>query len=188
MKKIILFVGLSLFFYSCQEKNHGQNEQETNLTELKADGASIVEISQKALMGKVFGAIKEGGSEYAVEFCNHEAMPIADSLSKSNNVHISRITERTRNPKNNLKTDLDKVMYRTFAENGELKDSLAKDGDHFVYYSRINLAMPDCLQCHGIPEKEINLPTYEKLQTLYPDDKATRYGLNDFRGLWRIEM
>ena len=48
--------------------------------------------------------------------------------------------------------------------------------------------MPACLKCHGTPEKDIDAATLEKLNLLYPEDLATAYQLNDFRGLWKVEF
>jgi len=53
------------------------------------------------------------------------------------------------------------------------------------YYKPILTALSACLQCHG-PEEEINPETLQKIKTLYPNDKATGYSINELRGLWKI--
>jgi len=48
--------------------------------------------------------------------------------------------------------------------------------------------MPACLKCHGNIETDINVSTRNKLTELYPNDLATGYKLNEFRGLWKVEF
>jgi len=38
-----------------------------------------------------------------------------------------------------------------------------------------------CLNCHGTPDK-VSADVQAKLKELYPDDKATGYGLKQLRG------
>jgi hypothetical protein len=45
-----------------------------------------------------------------------------------------------------------------------------------------------CLQCHGKPGTDISEATTAKLRQLYPNDKATGYGINELRGIWVVEM
>ena len=157
------------------------------MVQLKADYDTIATSSQKALMMNVAGAIKKGGTEYAVEFCNEKAMPITDSLSKQHHVSISRITNQTRNSSNYLKTDTDKAVFKSFEDNSSLVDSLVKEGEKYAYYKRINTALPTCVKCHGNPESDIEPATYTKIKTLYPNDKAIGYSMDELRGLWKIE-
>ena len=71
---------------------------------------------------------------------------------------------------------------------GNRQDTLVEMNQKLVYYKTIKTAMPACLKCHGNAETEINQATSEKLQKLYPNDLATGYQLNDFRGLWKIQF
>ena len=131
--------------------------------------------------------MQKGGAVYAVEFCNLQASTIVDSLNVENNCVISRISERNRNPENNLKTSADKNLWAIFAA-GEVKDTIIREHKKLVYYKPIKIALPACLKCHGQPGSDIDLTTSEKLRNLYPADLATGYRLNDFRGLWKIEF
>jgi hypothetical protein len=45
-----------------------------------------------------------------------------------------------------------------------------------------------CLQCHGKPGTDLSETTIAKLSQLYPNDKATGYGINELRGIWIVEM
>ena len=45
-----------------------------------------------------------------------------------------------------------------------------------------------CLQCHGKPDKDILPNTLTKIGSLYPEDKAIGYGVDELRGIWVVEM
>lgn len=195
MKKIFFITGLMVLF-SCgnndkQNSNMIESEKISTATEdlsvYKAELDSVATISQNTLLKNVGAAIENGGTENAVGFCNVMAMPFTDSLSSNNGVRISRITDRNRNPENDLKTESDKDIFRIFQENKSLIDSIITENSHLVYYKRINTAKPACIKCHGNPEADIDAATLAKINLLYPEDKATGYELNEFRGLWRIE-
>jgi hypothetical protein len=72
------------------------------------------------------------------------------------------------------------------SESGNLHDTLIQMDAMLVYYRPIKTAMPACLNCHGNPGEDIQQAVMEKINTYYPDDKATGYALNDFRGMWKI--
>lgn len=197
MKKAIYIIFSYSFLFSCSQANQekeisdvdqtSEKIETVDLAQLKADSDTIATTSQKALMQNVAAAIKKGGTEYAVEFCNEKAMPITDSLSAKYNVSISRVTNKTRNSANGLKTQMDTSTFQSFAENLELMDSLIQEGEKYVYYKRITTAMPACIKCHGNPETDIDKATYTKIKTLYANDMAVGYGKDELRGLWRIE-
>lgn len=196
LKKLAYLLGLSVLVFACEQKNetieHGTEvevvENTFDWAKIKADADSISVYAQSTLMKNVAMAIEKGGTEFAVEFCNTKAIPLTDSVAGSHHAMIQRITDRNRNPENNLKTDLDKSIFAAFSESQSLKDSLVDDSGHYVYYKRINLAMPTCVKCHGNPESDIEINTYTKIKTLYPSDLATGYAQGDFRGLWKISI
>lgn len=150
-------------------------------------GNQIATNSQAVLLSNVAAAIQQGGPSYAIEFCNLKASGITDSLSQVQKCTISRISAKNRNPENGLKTETDNLVWRTF-ETGNLTDTLLQNGNKLVYYKVIKTAVPACLKCHGLPVTDIDSLTIARLKKLYPDDKATGYALNDFRGLWKIEF
>jgi len=45
-----------------------------------------------------------------------------------------------------------------------------------------------CMQCHGSENEQIDNNTLAKINELYPDDKATGYGVGELRGIWVVEM
>ena len=63
-------------------------------------GAGIAQKTQQSLGSALKNAIGEKGIAGAVAFCNIEALPITDSVSKSLNASIKRVSDRPRNPLN----------------------------------------------------------------------------------------
>jgi hypothetical protein len=150
-------------------------------------GNEITNLAQSVLLANVSQAMQAGGPVYAVEFCNLKASSIIDSLNRVNNCEISRVSDKNRHPENNLKTAADKNLWALF-EAGSVTDTLIQENKKLVYYKPIKTAMPACLKCHGVPGSDIDEATTEKLLNLYPNDLATGYQINDFRGLWKIEF
>lgn len=180
----ILTLLLLLTVVSCQQNT--PRDKDISILKDKAD--SITTLSQNVLLQNVAGAIQKGGTEYAVDFCQVEAIPITDSLSKEVQMYIQRITDKNRNLKNNLNIEADRLIFDEFKVKSELADTLLIEKEKYVYYKRINIAMSTCLKCHGNPQVDIEEKTLQKINTLYPNDKAVGYKLNDFRGLWKIEI
>jgi cytochrome c553 len=181
IKMSVLFV-VFFGFSACNPKIDSET-----YAHFHSKGNDVATLAQATLLANVGGAIQKGGPEYAVEFCNLNASGIIDSLNRVNNCAISRVSEKNRNPQNNLKTKNEEILWNTF-QNHALKDTVLKAGDNFVYYKRINTALPACLLCHGNTETDINQATRKKLNELYPEDLATGYKLNEFRGLWKVEF
>lgn len=181
MKIVVLALGLVLIV-SCGKSTPSPQEQ--GLLKAKADSITIS--AQQTLMQQVSSAIAIGGTDYAVDFCQVKAMSITDSLSKAHLATITRISDKNRNPQNALKTANDKAVFTAFIENKTQIDTLLMENNRAIFYKRITLAMPSCIQCHGNPQMDIEPSTLQKIKSLYPTDKATGYQLQDFRGLWKV--
>ncbi len=194
MKNLILLVSLLVFpavLISCNNKSEEKEIAPETYSLYIKKGAEISAEAQAALLSNVSRAMQKGGPEYAVEFCNLQASSIVDSLNQLYNTEIGRVSARNRNPRNNLKNDTEKELWNKMAQKikaGNGHDTLLVMNDDLVYYKPIKTAMPACLNCHGAPGEDINPAAFEKIQTLYPEDKATGYDLNEFRGLWKIRF
>lgn len=188
IQPLIIVLLASLFVLSCAHKNNPQAIDENTYASFMTNGQKIANQSQATLLSNVSKAIQQGGTAYAVEFCNTRASSITDSLSREYNCEISRVSDKFRNPDNQLTSDTEKQLWNWFSksqENGAMHDTLVRDGNQLVYYKPIVTAMPTCLKCHG-PMEEIDPTTYQKLELLYPNDHARGYELNQLRGLWKI--
>jgi hypothetical protein len=153
------------------------------------EGKKIAMFSAKALTGKVIHALEAGGVEHAVEYCNLQASPLIDSLSKSYQARIFRVSDKYRNPANkpdSLDMSILSIYRNQVKEGQELQPHLEVSGDQVIYYAPILILNPVCLQCHGEPGSTMEQSSRDFIKSKYPDDKATGYKLGDLRGVWKI--
>lgn len=187
MKKsyILYLFFLLVLLVSCNQKV-SKIDPDT-YSEYQKRGDEVTNLTQATLLANVGDAIQKGGTEYAVEFCNLQASTIVDSLNSLNNCTISRLSEKNRNSENKLENSSDFTiaeMMRTSA----VKDTLIFAGNTLIYYKPIRTGLSACLKCHGDPQTDIDEHTLTKIKNLYPNDLATGYQLNDFRGIWKVEF
>ncbi len=184
----LAIIGVLLFF-GCSGPAPKNTLSTEDQAEYLAKGKKITAFSFKALSSEVIKAIEEGGIRHAAEYCHLQASPLTDSLSKTYQADISRVSDKYRNPENKP-DELDlKVIedYRRQLDEGrELQAHLEVTGEQVIYYSPIIILNPVCLQCHGEPGKTMELENDEFIRTKYPEDKATGYKLGELRGVWRI--
>jgi len=188
MKKISLLslFGITLFLLaSCGGNSEEANSIDTTIYRKK--GLKISKATQATLLSNVAEAIQQKGVPQAIDYCNIQAFQITDSLSRLNNCTIQRVSDRNRNPNNGLKTEMDTSIWNHYKtlEFDQYEDSvIVKDG-MIAYYKPNPIMMPNCLRCHVI-NNQIALETKTRIASLYPQDKAVGYSMNDLRGLWKI--
>jgi outer membrane murein-binding lipoprotein Lpp len=157
--------------------------------EYLAKGKKITAFSFKALSSEVIKAIEEGGVKHATEYCQLQASPLIDSLSKTYQADISRVSDKYRNQENKpdeLDLKVIEDYRRQLSEGHELQAHLEGKGTQVIYYSPIIILNPLCLQCHGEPGKTMETENAKFIKTKYPEDKATGYTLGELRGVWRV--
>jgi hypothetical protein len=152
-------------------------------------GDNIAKYAQATFQSSLKKAIKSEGMEYAIGFCNTEAIRITDSVSAVKNVKIRRLAKKYRNPMNKTNKGESKI-YKSYILEWLKRETLhpkiiPNEEGHPVYYSPIGI-QPVCLNCHGIPGKDIPSPLAEKIATLYPEDKAVDFQKGELRGMWAI--
>jgi len=191
MRKIVALFVVLASLTSCNSKQKEASQKEESLKqEYLLKGQEIVNLSQAELLKNVSAAMKSGGPGFAVDFCNIHAIPIKDSLSHLNNCEIRRISSKYRNPRDKpqTKTENDQlIQYQKAHEQGDsLKATVYIFDDRIEYYQAIILNKGACLLCHGDPDTQIAAETFEIIKAHYPEDLATDFALNDFRGSWKI--
>ncbi|MDF1572786.1 MAG: DUF3365 domain-containing protein [Bacteroidales bacterium] len=171
------------------EQLAAQQEQAIKEKYLKK-GSEIATLTQAALLNAVQGAMARGGPAYAVDYCNIEALELKDSLSNLNNCTIQRLSTKYRNPADQpvTKTEAEQLTsYEMLHSEGEsLAPTVHIVGNEVEYYQPIMIGSGTCLLCHGDPSEQIATETMNVIRKLYPNDRATGYALNDFRGVWKI--
>ncbi|WP_375584352.1 DUF3365 domain-containing protein [Cyclobacterium xiamenense] len=205
----LLSIGaIALAFLSCSEGKKIDRdvvEQVNQANEVKKVSESDIiayamqwgdEISQEAqaeLIGALQKAIGEKGVPGAIDFCQVEALPITKKVSDKYEVEIRRVSAKNRNPANEP-NELEKTLLDAYQYNVEndvdSRSNIQKveDGQVLLYTKAITIPGGLCLNCHGEPGKEIDQATLEKINTLYPEDKATDFKVGDLRGMWSISI
>lgn len=154
-------------------------------------GQRIASATFQALSARLGAAMQEGGPAHAVQYCSLSALPLVDSVSAAEGVHIKRTSDRLRAahdaPDADEKRAL-KVMLDQWAHGGT--ESVLTDvrllGDTVAYYQPIYIASPTCLKCHGTAGQELDSTAYAAITEHYPGDAATGYQLGELRGMWSV--
>ena len=209
MNKLTIYLIVALFFASCRGNSDKAGDRDViipdegttieGLAEQQKQavmekylklGREIATVTQAELLKAVQGAISSGGPAYAVDYCNIEALDIKDSLSTLNNCTIQRLSMKYRNPADKPVTDIEMEQLNTYemlhGEGETLTPSVYIVGDEVEYYQPIVIGSGACLLCHGDPGTQIARETMSVIKKLYPNDLATGYAMNDFRGVWKI--
>ena len=144
-----------------------------------------------ALKSELVSAMQSGGAIEAIEVCNTRAVAISENVSAKNNMNLSRVSLKNRNPGNAPNEWQAEVLHSFEARNktGESPGDLTWHevantdiGQEFRFMKAIPTGSL-CLQCHG----ENIAPTVAiKLAELYPKDKATGYREGDIRGAFVV--
>lgn len=155
-------------------------------------GDKIALNAKKELGRNLQKALQEGGIENAISFCNINAMPIVDSLSKLHQASIRRVSMKTRNPSDNP-TDVEKTLLEAYEF--QWKDSIALKTNvqavsekEYLFTKPILIDNALCLTCHGTSENGLSQETRDFILSKYPEDQATGYTIGDLRGMWSITL
>lgn len=187
MKWLILPVTLALI--ACEKK-------EPTASRIPSDEAIVVarEAAQDAfqqLSAELKKAIENGGPVAAIPVCSTKAQSLVSDVSANRKVTMVRLSDRPRNPQQAATgSDLTAIeAFRDLIKRGEPPASMVEDSTDGNWVVRLPIIanQPLCLQCHGSTE-EILPETRAAILTIYPNDLATGYQLNDLRGIWRITV
>jgi len=186
MKYIIMIPGL-LFMMSCSKPLKERVTEKIDSIYF-TNGNKIAKISFETISGELKKALANGGIEHALRYCNENAYPITDSLAAAHQVSIKRVSNKNRSPRNKA-DDMEDYLIKGFgidlSEGKDLSPKAILKDDSVIFYKPI-LTQGLCLNCHGTPGKEITFSNDSLIQSLYPNDKAIGYQVNQLRGLWRI--
>ncbi len=175
---------------SCGSDSSLTDEQAEKHT---AEGNEIAQASFKELSNQLQSAIKVGGVQSAIGFCNAAALPITDSLSAKYNAVIKRTSLKLRNP-NNAPDSLEAKMLNMYLIMSRMRNPvmvpkiLVKNEHEIQFYAPIMIKSKTCLKCHGVIDDTMQEEDYHIISKLYPNDAATGYKSGDFRGMWSITL
>jgi len=182
MKPLISFFLLFAIISACNPKQKLTDE------EVLEKGTAISGKLLTALLNELNTEIKENGIVSAINYCSFQAIPITKQISEDENVQLSRVSHRNRNPINAANEEELKLIeeYIRLKQSGEvLKPVVVHGKGTKTFYSPILLATPLCLSCHGKPE-EMNQEVRQAIAERYPDDKAINFELNEVRGMFKV--
>ena len=186
MLKYFLILGLLLSIMACNTSISMKEKQEY----LKK-GKQITQATFKELSGNLMQQMKLGGPSQAVPFCNVQALPITNQISKKFDVTIKRTSNKLRNPKNSpnkREAEIIKQYQILLEKDKELLPIVEVGSDNMKhYYAPIKLNTK-CLACHGELREKLSVKTDSLIKSLYPNDMAINYKKGDFRGIWSIEF
>ena len=152
-------------------------------------GNKLVRHTQSALKRELSLAIKSGGLEHAIGFCNLRAIEISDSMSMEAKTSIKRVALKNRNP-NNTMTEQEKEFFnkasKEFSETGVSRPAVYVNAQNQAVYYETIITKSICLNCHGSVDSDIKPNVAEQINDFYPGDKAVGFEANDLRGLWVV--
>ncbi|MAT52979.1 MAG: hypothetical protein CMN32_00760 [Saprospirales bacterium] len=189
----VVFGGIMMLtltiFTSC---TNGENVplSEEHKEEYLSKGKEITAATFAALSSSLTQAMKESGPTGAIGYCQLQALPLTDSLSRAFNATIKRTSDKLRNPANRpAEWELEVIRdYQKLMENGqEPKPRVFTVEDKVVFTAPIRV-LPQCLVCHGQPEQDIAPETLQTLAERYPEDAAKGYKAGELRGIWSVSF
>lgn len=167
MKSLIVFLSLLSFQVYSQD--------------FSTDAKNLAQRLKGSLQSNLKQAIQDKGVVGAVEFCHLEVGPIAKKAADQDLKKFSfgRTSHRVRNPKN-APQNWQLEYIEQFQKSGSKEPISGKLADGTSFYLEPLYIQAQCLMCHG---EKLASPVQEKIQELYPKDKATGFKLNEFRGI-----
>ena len=154
---------------------------------LNEKGFNITKQARQELLRTLIKTVREKGVTGAIEYCNLAALPMLDSMSKAEDVEISRVSHRPRNPANDANDDESGMItyyMNQQKEQGSMAPVMHEMEDYIYHVSPILLKEMVCLKCHGEKGKDIAAEDYIAISLSYPNDQATGYKRNEIMGLW----
>ncbi len=201
MKKLLLTLIVLSGLLACQNKTKKEVKEETKQKETssrkidfkvyKTKGKEIAMETFKIFKANIEKTGKEKGLPEVVSFCHDNAEKLTDSLSKIYGVEMKRVSHRLRNQDNKPNVDEKAIIENYLAaqeDHKELTPIVMKDEEGFVHFYAPIKIKEKCLQCHGIPSKDIKAVVLKKIKKHYPEDKATGFRLGELRGIWDIRF
>ncbi|WP_299363580.1 DUF3365 domain-containing protein [Winogradskyella sp.] len=169
-------------------KNNGKIAAGVSDMTVKDVGLSYALGTKKVLGKNLMGTIQAKGTLEALTFCNEKAYPLTDSMATQFNATIKRVSDKPRNPNNKANIEeLEKIEYfKELIANDKKTEPVVekKNGYNQFYYPITTNTM--CLQCHGEPNEQITSEVLATINSLYPNDLAKGYKINQVRGIWSI--
>jgi hypothetical protein len=153
-------------------------------------GKEITDTVGAMLKGNLVAAMQDGGPVNAMQFCNMEAMTLTDVYSVKYNTVVKRVSDKNRNPENAAREKELAVLddFKKMLDAGEpLSPKVVIDSEGKKNYYAPIFTGGVCLTCHGNP-KNMQPELVSAIDSLYPNDKAKGYAVDELRGIWSVKF
>lgn len=171
-------------------KNQGKGKGKHWRRNKKDLGFTIANKTQQKLASNLIQTLNKEGVTAALEFCNVKALPITKEMASDLNANIKRVTDKPRNQKNKANEKEVGLIahFQNMINNDVAYEPIVENLNNgkTQFYSPI-VTNQLCLQCHGTTN-EIHKKALKTITTLYPNDQALGYSINEVRGLWSIQF
>ncbi len=187
MKTLSAFLFSFIVLMGCTNNKQQNNPKEEYIEK----GQQITAAVFSTLSAELQNAMKNGGVENALQYCNLNALNIVDSLSKLHHAKIRRTSEKYRNPHDRPNENESAVInnYQKEIKGGkEVPPKVIQENDGRYYFYAPIFVNDLCLKCHGAVGKELTQENADLIKRYYPNDLATGYSAGEFRGIWSIKF
>jgi hypothetical protein len=163
----------------------------TDTEQLTAESRDAVKALATELKATLQSAMKSKGPLGAISVCNTEAPVLAAKISATKSMQVGRTSLRTRNDLNAPDAweaaVLEQFEKRKAAGEAvttlEYSEITQQNGNRVFRYMKAIPTDDVCLLCHG---QQVPDDLSEKLDELYPNDKARGFSKGDIRGAFTV--
>lgn len=146
------------------------------------------------LGGELKKEMEANGPGAAIKVCRNVAPAIASDLSRKNGWHVSRVSQKVRNPllgtpdawEQKVLADFNQRLEKENPANMDFAEIVTEPQGKYFRYMKAIPVQDVCLKCHGTDEARAQ-PAKDVLAADYPHDKATGYTLGQLRGAVTIK-
>ena len=183
MKKILAYIIIGFLPFSQVFAVDTEQLTQKSRAAIKALGSELKSILQTSM--------KASGPIDTISVCNTTAPQISNKISEAKGLSVARTSLKYRNQENKP-DEWEKSVLEQF-EQRKAKGEAVKtidyseltelDGKKVFRYMKAIPTAEVCLKCHG---SNVAQPITAKINSLYPDDKATGFKKGDIRGAFTV--
>ncbi len=183
MKKILAYIIIGFLPFSQVLAVDTEQLTQKSRAAVKALGGELKNILQTSM--------KASGPMDTISVCNTTALQISNKISEAKGLSVARTSLKYRNQENKP-DEWEKSVLEQF-EQRKAKGEAVKtmdyseltelDGKKVFRYMKAIPTAEVCLKCHG---SNVAPPIAAKINSLYPDDKATGFKMGDIRGAFTV--
>jgi hypothetical protein len=185
MKKLFAYIIISLLSVSQALAADTEQLREKSRAAAKALGGELKSTLQASM--------KASGPIESISMCQVKAPEIANKISQSKGMKVARTSLKYRNQANKPdaweKSVLEKFEQRKAKGEAvktiEFSELTEQNGETVFRYMKAIPTSEVCLSCHG---SNVPQPVASKINSLYPDDKATGFNKGDIRGAFSVTL